>query len=150
MTCRDCRTGTHVRVEVDTVELETMTLTRYVCACGVCPQRCPARPVAVHTAKRWHHQHRYADGAVLDVDTIRTAHAAESTGRHARPIEPGLPAAVIAGRAQARAAICAAATQPGRHRLPVTDLAATPTRHGRPRPPGSWRGINTTNQLPGT
>lgn len=146
--CRDCRTGTHVRVEVETVEQETVTLTRYVCACGVCPQRCPARPVAVHTAKRWHHQHRHADGAALDVDTIRAAQKAERTGRHARPVEPGVPA--TASPASARAAICVATPQQGRHRVPVTSLAAGPTRRGRPRPPGSWRGINTTNQLPGT
>jgi hypothetical protein len=126
MPCRDCRNGTHVRSEVGVLVQDTVTLRRHVCVCGLCPEACPARPVAVETAERWHHQHRHRDGdgamlaAPAEVWAARAAaaRAVNRSGRHTRQGAPGLPAAV-AGRAQARAAICAAVARPGRHRAPI-------------------------------
>lgn len=87
MQCRDCLNGTHVRTEVEVLAWDTVMLRRNVCVCGVCPKRCPARPVAVETAERWHHQHRDGQGAVLvapaEVWAARAAAARAAAARDA-------------------------------------------------------------------
>lgn len=131
MRCPDCRAGQHQRTEVDVLVQDKVTLHRYVCACGICPQPCRAPEVGVETSLRWHRQHRFHEGTMLAAPFA--ACAAEPAGRHAAR-DAGREDRTALGRAAHR-------SDPD---LPVTRAATPCIARTAPTCAGRTRAASTT------